>query len=111
MRSKIALRVVTLALGAAFVSTPALAQQYLGTPQSPGIGPNGDPRYDAGGSSPSLSSGQPPYGQASGLYNQAPGISAPGDQGTAADCAARFRSYDPASGTYLGFDGRRRPCP
>ncbi len=26
-------------------------------------------------------------------------------------CAARYRSYDPASGTYLGFDGRRHPCP
>jgi hypothetical protein len=36
---------------------------------------------------------------------------APGDQGAVADCAARLRSYDPASGTYLGFDGRRHPCP
>ena len=26
-------------------------------------------------------------------------------------CEARFRSYDPASGTYLGYDGRRHPCP
>jgi hypothetical protein len=26
-------------------------------------------------------------------------------------CSSRFRSYDPASGTYLGFDGRRHPCP
>ena len=26
-------------------------------------------------------------------------------------CAARYRSYDPASGTYLGFDGLRHPCP
>lgn len=25
-------------------------------------------------------------------------------------CAARFRSYDPASGTYLGRDGYRHPC-
>jgi hypothetical protein len=25
-------------------------------------------------------------------------------------CAARFHSYDPASGTYLGFDGRRHRC-
>ncbi|MGB8185593.1 MAG: BA14K family protein [Pseudolabrys sp.] len=23
----------------------------------------------------------------------------------------RFRSYDPNSGTYLGFDGLRHPCP
>jgi BA14K-like protein len=26
-------------------------------------------------------------------------------------CAQRFKSYDPASGTYLGYDGRRHPCP
>ena len=26
-------------------------------------------------------------------------------------CAQRFRSYDPASGTYLGYDGARHPCP
>ena len=26
-------------------------------------------------------------------------------------CAQRYRSYDPASGTFMGFDGRRHPCP
>ncbi|WP_213774496.1 BA14K family protein [Bradyrhizobium sp. dw_78] len=26
-------------------------------------------------------------------------------------CAQRYRSYDPASGTYLGYDGARHPCP
>ncbi len=26
-------------------------------------------------------------------------------------CEQRFRSYDPESGTYLGYDGRRHPCP
>ena len=26
-------------------------------------------------------------------------------------CAQRYRSYDPGSGTYLGRDGLRRPCP
>jgi len=26
-------------------------------------------------------------------------------------CMSRFRSYDPRSGTYMGFDGRRHPCP
>jgi hypothetical protein len=26
-------------------------------------------------------------------------------------CRQRFRSYDPASGTYLGNDGLRHPCP
>ncbi len=31
--------------------------------------------------------------------------------GNAAYCAQRYRSYDPASGTYLGYDGLRRSCP
>jgi hypothetical protein len=26
-------------------------------------------------------------------------------------CMSRFKSYDPRSGTYLGYDGRRHPCP
>jgi hypothetical protein len=26
-------------------------------------------------------------------------------------CMQRFKSYDPASGTYLGYDGVRHPCP
>ena len=25
-------------------------------------------------------------------------------------CMSRFKSYDPASGTYLGYDGYRHPC-
>lgn len=34
----------------------------------------------------------------------------PGDPAIAY-CMRRFRSYDPYSGTYLGFDGYRHPCP
>lgn len=26
-------------------------------------------------------------------------------------CMQRFKSYDPRSGTYLGYDGYRHPCP
>jgi hypothetical protein len=26
-------------------------------------------------------------------------------------CMQRYRSYDPASGTFLGYDGMRHPCP
>jgi hypothetical protein len=29
----------------------------------------------------------------------------------AAYCIQRYRSYDPQSGTYLGTDGYRHPCP
>jgi hypothetical protein len=34
-----------------------------------------------------------------------------GGGGDASYCAQRYRSYDPASGTYLGYDGQRHPCP
>ncbi|MGE3148390.1 MAG: BA14K family protein [Pseudorhodoplanes sp.] len=33
------------------------------------------------------------------------------DESDAAYCAQRYRSYDAASGTYLGYDGQRHPCP
>lgn len=37
---------------------------------------------------------------------------APGGGGDDAGyCAQRYRSYDPSSGTYLGYDGLRHPCP
>jgi hypothetical protein len=34
-----------------------------------------------------------------------------GDDSAVAYCIRRFRSYDPISRTYLGYDGRRHPCP
>ena len=32
-------------------------------------------------------------------------------QNTDSYCAQRYKSYDPSSGTYLGYDGQRHPCP
>ena len=37
-------------------------------------------------------------------YYQAPGADP-------SYCVSRYRSYDPATGTYLGYDGVRHPCP
>jgi hypothetical protein len=34
-----------------------------------------------------------------------------GGDDSVAYCQQRFKSYDPASGTYLGYDGQRHPCP
>jgi hypothetical protein len=31
-------------------------------------------------------------------------------QGDASYCAQRYRSFDPRSGTFMGYDGRRHPC-
>ena len=33
------------------------------------------------------------------------------DEGGPSRCAATFRSFDPRSGTYVGYDGVRRACP
>ena len=70
--------------------------------------------------------GSRPYGYGSyGYGGYGPGYVAPGyvddgDEdyvavsprgGGAGYCAQRYRSYDPRSGTFLGFDGLRHPCP
>jgi len=36
---------------------------------------------------------------------------APGGDDAVAWCMQTYQSYDPASGTYLGYDGFRHPCP
>ena len=47
-----------------------------------------------------------------GPYYPGPGYYyGPGAGDAVAYCMQRFRSYDPSSGTYLGNDGFRHPCP
>jgi hypothetical protein len=53
--------------------------------------------------------GYPYYGGA--YYDDAPVVYSGGGGGDEGYCAQRFKSYDPRSGTYLGYDGRRHPCP
>ena len=52
------------------------------------------------------------YGYPPGYYGPAY-VAAPPYVGgdAAAYCQQRFRSYDPYSGTYVGYDGLRHPCP
>ena len=52
------------------------------------------------------------YDDSSGYYDDSVVAEAPpaGDD-SAAYCMQRYKSYDPASGTYLGYDGQRHPCP
>jgi hypothetical protein len=53
-------------------------------------------------------------GQGGPVYNYAPGGFGPRAQAARAGmsyCAARFHSYDPATGTYLAADGLRYRCP
>ncbi|THD50894.1 MAG: BA14K family protein [Bradyrhizobium sp.] len=52
------------------------------------------------------------YGYPPGYYGPAYVAPAPYIGGDAAAyCVQRFRSYDPYSGTYVGYDGLRHPCP
>ena len=44
-------------------------------------------------------------------YRRAPAYADQDYADTEAYCIERFRSYDPDSGTYLGYDGYRHPCP
>jgi hypothetical protein len=48
---------------------------------------------------------QPAYGTAAAAYGYGNSSDA------VADCARRFRSYDPASQTYLSYSGQRVSCP
>ena len=43
-----------------------------------------------------------------GYYGEAPATASPD---AVSYCMQRFRTYDPASGTYIGRGGVRRPCP
>jgi hypothetical protein len=43
------------------------------------------------------------------LSQNAPVYAAPNN--SVAYCMRRFKSYNPASGTYLGYDGKRHACP
>lgn len=55
-----------------------------------------------------------PYYYGPGPYYYGPPPAAygpPPDDDAVAYCMQRYRSYDPNSGTFLGYDGRRHPCP
>ena len=52
-----------------------------------------------------------PYYYDDGYYDDGAVVAVgPGGDDSVAYCQQRFKSYDPASGTYLGYDGRRHPC-
>jgi len=59
--------------------------------------------YSDQGPGPVYSDQGPAYGDA--------GPQVASDADSVAYCQQTYRSYDPASGTYLGYDGLRHPCP
>jgi hypothetical protein len=51
------------------------------------------------------------YGPGPAYYYGGPGYYGPPPGDAVAYCMDRFKSFDPRSGTYLGYDGYRHPCP
>jgi hypothetical protein len=52
------------------------------------------------------------YAQGPGYYDDSVAAGPPpGDDDAVTYCMQTYRSYDPQSGTYLGNDGQRHPCP
>ena len=98
-----------------YYGTPGYANTNYGysgwSNTTPGYSPKGYYYANSGYSGYYGTPGYTDYGY-SGFY--AP----PGDSGYASSgerddayCASRYRSYDPTSGTYLGYDGVRHSCP
>jgi hypothetical protein len=97
MRLGMILSVTTLALSTAFIALPASAQ-------------NGGRAMNDGGYAPSQS-GVAQYNSTGQVVGTGPGYNAgyAGHNEANGGCA-RFHSFDPATGTILGRDGRRHPC-
>lgn len=95
MRHRMILPVTALALSTAFVAVPASAQNTGRAMNDGGLAPSqsGVAQYDSNGQV--VGSG----------YNSGPGYT-----NEAGGCA-RFHSFDPATGTFIGRDGHRHPCP
>lgn len=70
------------------------------------------PGYNAGAAAAAgaagLAAGALIGGAIASQQQAAPAV--PGDADWIAYCSSKYRSFDPASGTYLGYDGRRYVC-
>lgn len=53
----------------------------------------------------------PDYYADNTYYDAGPEVAVVQGGGDPSYCAQRYRSWDPATGTYLGYDGQRHPCP
>ena len=96
---------IGLGVGAAILGGAVIGRALAG----PGYYGNG---YYGGGYYGGGYYARPSYYAPAPLYAAPPRAYEPGyGDDTAAYCFSRFRSYDPRSGTYLGYDGYRHPCP
>ena len=87
-------------------ATPAFAQAAV---QEPGAFAFYHPDADV------LNAGRPTPAETGGAMASVPfggsnAYASMDSNARASSCAQRYRSYDPASGTFLGYDGKRHPC-
>jgi hypothetical protein len=115
MRTKILAGLTATAIAAGGVAvTPAQAAwhgHYYGGSHYYGGWGWGAPL--AGFAAGAISGGAIANSQAPYYYGPPPGYyyGPPGDPAAVAYCVRRFKSYDPVSGTFLGYDGYRHLCP
>ena len=97
---------IAAAVLTATIATPVFAQAAI---QEPGAyafyHPNGDV-LEAGVSRPH----EPVAAFPSIPVGDSGAYAAMDSRASASSCAQRYRSYDPESGTFLGYDGARHPC-
>jgi BA14K-like protein len=111
---------------ALLMSVPAFAQDYgpgpgYGSGYGSGPGPGYAPAPDTG-----YAPAPPEQGYGQGYDQGYSGPTAPGPMyegrsvavgpadptdNNVAWCQAHFRSYNPSTGMYLGYDGQQHPCP
>ena len=118
MKPKLTLIAAALAASVAFAAAPAAQARHWHGHHGGGIGA-GIAGFAAGaliggavaaGSGPYYYRGGPYYGGYG--YDYAPDVvEVPAGGGAEAYCEQRYRSYNPSTGTYLGYDGRHHPCP
>jgi BA14K-like protein len=104
MKSKLAL-VAMLAAGLSLTAAPAQAYWHHHHHHGGGGAIAG---FAAGAIlGGALAASQPDYYYGPPVYAYEPGYGPP----SVAWCEHHYRSYDPRTGTYLGYDGYRHPCP
>ena len=103
----VAAGVVAGAVVGSAVAASAYGPYYPG-PYYPAPAPAyGYPAYPA----PAYGYPPPVAGPPGGYPQQAPGASSQSAGDPVAYCMQRYRSYNPQTGTYLGTNGQRHPCP
>jgi hypothetical protein len=124
---RFAILLTTATVFASVATASAIAQDYAACPLRYGNtsgwsfdARNDDRDFPTNGVFPGNSAANPPYASigAAGFLESNPWRSARpypsqvviGKAPYQASCAQRYRSYDPASGTFLGRDGLRHRC-